>query len=90
MPVVKINKDYLNSLIRLKISDEQLQDQISKLGLEVEDMTKDEIAIELSPARPDLLDPVGIARALRYFMHKNNKFHYELDGKTPGISISVS
>ena len=90
MPVVKINKDYLNSLIRLKISDEQLQDQISKLGLEVEDMTKDEIAIELSPARPDLLDPVGIARALRYFMHKSNKFHYELDGKTPGISISVS
>ncbi len=90
MPVVKINKNYFNSLLKLKMSDEQLKDQISKLGLEIESMTKDEIEIELSASRPDLLDPVGIARALRYFMHKSNKFHYELDGKKPEMAINVS
>lgn len=90
MPVVKINKGYFNSLIKFRMSDEQLKVQISKLGLEVESMTKDELEIELSPARPDLLDPVGIARALRYFMHKSDKFHYKLDGKTPEMTITVS
>ena len=90
MPVVKINKGHFNSLLKLRMSDEQLKDQISKLGLEIESMTKDEIEIELSASRPDLLDPVGIARALRYFMHKSDKFHYALDGKKPEITINVS
>ena len=90
MPVVKINKTYFNSLLKLKISDEQLNDQISKLGLEIESMTKDEIEIELNASRPDLLDPVGIARALRYFMHKSDKFHYALSGKKPEMMINVS
>ena len=90
MPVVKINKTYFNSLLKLKISDEQLKDQISKLGLEIESMTKDEIEIELNASRPDLLDPVGIARALRYFMHKSDKFHYALSGKKPEMMINVS
>ncbi len=90
MPVVKIDKKYLNSLIKVKLDDEHLKDQISKLGLEVEELSKDHVDIELSAARPDLLSPVGIARALRYFMHKSSKFHYGLDGKTPEMSISVS
>ncbi len=90
MPVVKINKGYFNSLLKLKISDEQLKDQISKLGLEIESMTKDEIEIELNASRPDLLDPVGIARALRYFMHKSDRFHYELNGNKPEMAINVS
>jgi phenylalanyl-tRNA synthetase beta chain len=90
MPVVKINKRYFNSLLKLRMSDEQLKDQISKLGLEIESMSKDEIEIELSPSRPDLLDPVGIARALRYFMHKSDKFHYTLDNKKPEMTITVS
>ena len=90
MPVVKINKGYFNSLLKLRISDEQLKDQISKLGLEIESMTKDEIEIELNASRPDLLDPVGIARALRYFMHKSDRFHYELNGNKPEMAINVS
>jgi phenylalanyl-tRNA synthetase beta chain len=90
MPVMKINKSYLGSLLKLKISDEQLRDQILKLGLEIESMTKNEIDIELHLSRPDLLDPVGIARALRYFMHKSDKFHYKLGSGKPEMTINVS
>ena len=90
MPVMKINKSYLSSLLKLKISDEQLRDQILKLGLEIESMTKNEIEIELHLSRPDLLDPVGIARALRYFMHKSDKFHYKLGSNKPEMTINVS
>ncbi len=90
MPAVKFNKKYLNSLLRFKISDADLKDRISELGLEVEDITADEIMIEFNTARPDLLDPVGLARAIRYFLHKSDRFHYTIGNKKPELTINVS
>ena len=90
MPTAKFNIKYLTSLTRLKISGKKLQEQISKLGLEIGEVTNEDISIELNLSRPDLLDPVGLARAIRYFVHKSSKYTYNFGNENPEMSISVS
>jgi phenylalanyl-tRNA synthetase beta chain len=89
MPVVTIRKGYLLKLIGSKMTDKAIEGEIAKLGLNVESIDENEISIEVASNRPDLLSAVGIARAVRYFTHRSNKYDYEIDESVPATSIAV-
>ncbi len=80
MPMLLFDTQYLKRRIRYSIDNKRLRDQIFKLGMEIEKLDEKEMHIEVTPNRPDLFSAVGMARAVRNFMHKGNKFNYEVSG----------
>lgn len=68
MPTVNLNKKEVLKLLERKISDEELKEKIPMLGTDLEEITKDEIKVEIFPNRPDLLSEQGLARALSSFL----------------------
>lgn len=86
---VTFSKTYLFKLVGTKLDDKKLQMYVSKMGLELEGATKDDVSIELPANRPDLIDIVGFARALRNFLHKSKKLRYKLKATAPSITLDV-
>lgn len=82
------NIKYLLSLVGGEPSIEKVAEEIYKLGFEVEEITAEELKVEITANRPDLLGAVGMARALRNFSHKSKKFTYELTGE-PQLEITI-
>src|SRR3989338_1604354 len=68
MPTVNLNKKEVLKLLERKIYDEELKEKIPMLGTDLEEITKDEIKVEIFPNRPDLLSEQGLARALSSFL----------------------
>jgi len=68
MAVIKLNRKELEKSIG-KI-DDKMENKISMFGTPVENLTDDEISIEIFPNRPDLLSMQGIARAILSFLEK--------------------
>jgi phenylalanyl-tRNA synthetase beta chain len=68
MPSIKLNKKRVKKLIGKDVSDDLLKEKISYLGTDLEEITKDEIIVEIFPNRPDLLSEEGFARALKTFL----------------------
>ncbi len=89
MPVVNFGKRYFLGLLGAKLTDKQLVSHISALGFNVEGITADQIEIEVTSNRPDLLTAVGFARALRCFIHRPRKLSYSLSGNDVLIEIKV-
>ncbi|MDE1860748.1 MAG: phenylalanine--tRNA ligase subunit beta [Candidatus Micrarchaeota archaeon] len=89
MPVTTFDRDYLNRVLGIKVDDKTLELQVSKMGFEVEKFEKESIQLNITPNRPDLLDAVGFARSLKNFMHKGNKFNYNIEDMKPVLRINV-
>ncbi len=89
MPVISFNKKYVYGLLGSGIDEKKLEEQVTKLGFEVESVDSENISLEVTANRLDLLDAVGFARALKNFMHKSSKFSYEIKNKEPAFSITV-
>ena len=68
MPTIHLDKKRILELVGKNISDSHLKDRISFLGTDLEEITKDEIIVEIFPNRPDLLSEEGFARALSSFL----------------------
>ena len=68
MPTISLNKNVLEKLIGKKVSGAVLAEKVGMLGTSVESADDNEITIEVSPNRPDLLSEQGVARALSSFM----------------------
>ncbi len=88
MPIATFDKKYLLGLVGSGIDDGRLVEDIEKLGFGVERVGDEEISIEITSNRPDLLMAVGFARALRYFMHRSKRFRYEAK-KDSGLSVAI-
>lgn len=88
MPVASFNKKYLLALIGGKMDDKKLVEDIEKLGFGVERIDGDEIAVEVTSNRPDLLMEIGFARALRYFTHKSKRYGYDVT-KESQVRVAV-
>ncbi|MDE1827906.1 MAG: phenylalanine--tRNA ligase subunit beta [Candidatus Micrarchaeota archaeon] len=86
---VTFNKNYLFRLLGLRLDEKKLAMHIEKMGFEVETSTKEEVGIALPANRPDVVDIVGFARALKNFMHKSKKLKYVIKGNAPALEISV-
>src|SRR3989344_3928604 len=68
MTILTLNRKKLEQEIG-KI-DEKMQDKISMFGTPIEQVTDNEVSIEVFPNRPDLLSFQGFARALVCFLEK--------------------
>lgn len=89
MPVITFSKKYLYGLLGSELDERKLKEQVAKLGFEMESSGKDEVTLEITPNRLDLMDVIGFSRAIKNFMHKSKKFKYMLDEQEPMFSISV-
>ena len=68
MPTVNLNRHEVEKLLGKKLELEALKDRISMLGTDLDDITDDEIIVEIFPNRPDMLSEQGFARALSSFI----------------------
>ena len=68
MPTITLNKKVFENLVGKKLPEEKLKDRISMLGTDLEEVTKDEIIVEVFPNRPDMLSEQGFARAFSSFI----------------------
>lgn len=89
MPTITLDTKYLLRCIGYRIGYNQLENQLSKLGLEVNYINDKETGLELTANRPDLLGSVGLARAVRNFMHRNKNFSYQIANEQPMLEIDV-
>lgn len=68
---------------RLNIDAELLLKELPRLGVDVDDSNEDEITLDISPNRPDLLDFTGFARAVLNFVGrrepKENTYKIDLE-----------
>jgi phenylalanyl-tRNA synthetase beta chain len=68
MPTINVNKKVFEALVGRTLPLEKLKDRISYLGTDLEDVTSDEIIVEIFPNRPDMLSVQGFARAFSSFI----------------------
>lgn len=70
MPVISISPPLLQQLIGKPLSDEELLQVLSELGCDVEgiDAQTGMLKLNLLPARPDLFDVCGLARAIKGYL----------------------
>jgi len=85
MAVVNINKHEFLKLTGKKLTDSAIEENISMLGVSIESINGNEIALDVLSNRPDLLNVYGLARAVSCFLGladmKNylvNKSKYEI------------
>lgn len=71
MAVVTLNKKELKKIINL--DDRALDDKLNMLGLGVERISENEVDVEVTPNRPDMLSQSGIFRALSCWLGKKVK-----------------
>jgi len=74
MPTVTLNKKRVLKLAQVSLTDKELKERIPYLGTDLEDVTDNEIIVEIFPNRPDLLSEEGFARALSSFLGKNEGY----------------
>ncbi len=73
MPVIAYNKKDLLKLVGQEFSDETLAKIIEKLKPEVEEISEEEIIVEVTPDRPDFYGVEGLAKAIRDFAGLKSK-----------------
>ena len=74
MTNIIVDKKYLLKETGLKLDDNALREKISMIGTDPEEITSDELVIEVFPNRPDMLSGYSIVRAFKQFL-----------GKKPGL-----
>ncbi len=89
MAGVSFNKTYLSRLVGKSIDFDKIAQQATKMGVEFEGADSTEMRFQITANRPDLLDIVGFARALKNFMHKSKKFSYKMKSSAPYLEINV-
>ena len=89
MPNVAFNTKYFMKRIGQGMDLGKISEQLYKMGFEVESADDKEVKIEVTANRPDLLGAVGMARALRYFVHREKSFTHGLKNRKPELSIDV-
>jgi phenylalanyl-tRNA synthetase beta chain len=65
MPTIEFNKDDLFDLVGEELTDEELEEELTRVKVEVEEIDDDRVEAEITSDRIDLLSVEGIARNLR-------------------------
>lgn len=63
MPAITINVNRFSKLVGHRVTLADLVETLPWLGLDIEDVSENEIKLEYNPNRPDYGSPVGIARS---------------------------
>jgi len=92
MPTITINRKVFEKLVGKSLPVEKLKDRISYLGTDLDEITKDEITVEIFPNRPDMLSVQGFARSFSSFISVKKglrKYKVEDSGEFVIIEKSV-
>ncbi len=73
MPTIRMNKKRFIKLLGKRLDDDELGYYISMIGTDLEEISPEEIIVEVFPNRPDMLSEEGFARAMRYFLGIDDK-----------------
>src|SRR4030042_1405711 len=87
MAVVNLNKAELKKVIG-ELSDEEIDYKLNMFGIGVENITKEEVSVEIAPNRPDMLSVQGIYRALRNYSGQKVK-HYTVNKPLKNHDVKV-
>jgi len=68
MSVVTINRKVLEKVVGKKLTDQFLQEKVSMMGAVLENVTPEQLEVEVFPSRPDLLSEQGFSRAFSSFI----------------------
>ena len=68
MPTLTINKKEFLKIIKKKLSDKDIEEKISMMGVSIEKVDNKEITVEVFANRPDLLSEYGLGRAASTFL----------------------
>lgn len=101
MPKILVSKKKLKETLGKKVSDKDLEREISFLGTDFEGFEGDEGEIEIFPNRPDLLSRIGLVRSLKQFLdidwsfkkykaEKNTDFNVLVDKKVSKVRPKTS
>jgi phenylalanyl-tRNA synthetase beta chain len=75
MVTVTLKKKILNRLLGRELSNGELQEKLPLIKCGVESSTPEELEIEVTGDRPDLLSSEGVARALKGFLGQEKGLH---------------
>ena len=90
MPQITINRHEFEKLVGKKLSLEKLKDRISMLGTDLDEVTDDEIKVEIFPNRPDMLSEQGFARAFSSFIgQKTGLIHYKTHKPSENYKVII-
>ncbi len=88
MPTITIYRKELEKAVGRKLPDEILKNRLPMLGMQLENIDKNNLELEIFPNRPDMLSLQGLARALRsYFGIKMGLVQYKVQKSNYHIYI---
>ena len=89
MPVINIELEDLNRMLKSPISSDEFLKIIPEIGADPDEIGKKEAVVEFFPDRPDLLSTEGVARALRAFTEQElGLVEYETKPATTHMVVS--
>ncbi len=90
MAVITLNKEEFLHIVGERLSNIEIENAVNNLGMDVESINNDEIVVDITANRPDLLGQSGLAGAVSSFLGirkelkkyeiKNPKYSVHIDG----------
>ena len=91
MVMLETKLSRLQELIGKKLSSKELGENLSLMGFEVESVDGDEVKVDLTPDRPDLLSTHGLARALKSYLGiKPGLQDYHVENSSVTVNVDAS
>jgi phenylalanyl-tRNA synthetase beta chain len=91
MPTININRKVFEKYVGKKLPIEKLKDRISYLGTDLEEVSNDEIVVEVFPNRPDMLSVQGFSRAFSSFIGaKTGLRQYQVEHSNEKVIVDKS
>jgi phenylalanyl-tRNA synthetase beta chain len=87
MATVTLKKEELKKVIG-NLKDEEIDNELNMFSIGVENITENEVNVEIAPNRPDMLSAQGIYRALRDYLGKKNKT-YEVNKPLKDYEVKI-
>ena len=89
MPVINIELDDLNRMLKEPLNSEEFSRIIPQIGADPDEINDKDAIIEFFPDRPDLLSTEGVARALREFTEQQlGLIEYKTNAPTTHMIVS--
>lgn len=91
MVILEANFTELNKVIGKKLSKKELEETLFNLGMELENSEGENVKIEITPDRPDLLSTQGLGRALKAYLNlKTGLIKYNIKKSDVKIIVDKS
>jgi phenylalanyl-tRNA synthetase beta chain len=91
MPVINIELDDLNRMLKEPLNSEEFSKIIPQIGADPDEINEKDAVIEFFPDRPDLLSTEGVARAIRAFTEQQlGLIDYNTNAPTTHMVVSPS